>query len=567
MKKILLVLLVLLSIASCSYFKSNNNLISLIPYRQKDLYGYFDLNGKIIINPQFAYASTFNDGLALIKTTGNEGKYGYIEENGKFKINAAYKEATIFNEGIAFVVKENGAPTAINKDGESLFVLNDVESVQTFSEGLAAFSVSDSISAKWGFVDKEGKKTINAQFYEVGKFSNGKCAVKDKNGKWGYIDKNGKITINYQFENATEFINDKAVVYLNNKAGIIDEDGKYIINPQFEQMDIDNNKYLIRQDNKYGWCDSEGKIIINAQFESATIFGENKTTPVKSGDSYGYIDEEGKFVINPQFDLALSFNNSKAIVKSGETFGLIDEEGKYVVNPQFEEVSYDTMLTINTKGRIKSLSYCSVTSDYINTNNLTSILNFKNPENLNLNLGFSAIANKFGKTSSDFDYYNTIFYLISNKKIDANFSYSFGVSGQNLVEYDYNSYSNIITNNKPDYFTYSISLNNKAYDKSESICKIIESKLSNYKLTKKGFINNNYAAVYSSNDNKVVLEVANYRQINIYIVKNNYDLSSFINKIKNNKEESYTKNENNTNGGDIAVDTVSVSSPEEEYYD
>lgn len=72
MKKILLMIVPLL-LASCSFFKSSKD-IELIPYAQKEKYGYFDLEGKIVINPQFAYATAFREGIALVKATGDKGK-------------------------------------------------------------------------------------------------------------------------------------------------------------------------------------------------------------------------------------------------------------------------------------------------------------------------------------------------------------------------------------------------------------------------------------------------------------------------------------------------------------
>ena len=128
-----------LLLVGCSFFKSSKD-IELIPYTQKDKYGYFDLEGKIVINPQFAVATAFREDLALVKTTGENGKWGFIDKEGKFVINATYKDATVFQEGLAWVVSENTAPTAIDKKGEIKFTLKDAEQVRLFSEDLAAFS-------------------------------------------------------------------------------------------------------------------------------------------------------------------------------------------------------------------------------------------------------------------------------------------------------------------------------------------------------------------------------------------------------------------------------------------
>ena len=197
MKKITVLLVVLQLFASCSLFKSSNDL-ELIPFEQKGKYGYFDLEGKIVINPQFAFATAFREDLALVRLSGDDGKWGYIDKKGKFVINATYKDATVFQDGLAWVVTDNAAPSAIDKDGKIKFTLKQANDVKLFSEGLAGFSVKDTTNNEtWGFVDKSGISTVNPQFFDIGDYSESKCAVKNKEGKWGFIDKSGKIAQEY----------------------------------------------------------------------------------------------------------------------------------------------------------------------------------------------------------------------------------------------------------------------------------------------------------------------------------------------------------------------------------
>ncbi|QZY57530.1 WG repeat-containing protein [Crassaminicella profunda] len=44
---------------------------------------------------------------------------------------------------------------------------------------------------KYGFINKEGKLIIKAEYDKVRSFSEGLAPVKI-NGRWGYIDKNGE---------------------------------------------------------------------------------------------------------------------------------------------------------------------------------------------------------------------------------------------------------------------------------------------------------------------------------------------------------------------------------------
>lgn len=558
MRKILMILMSLF-LTGCSFFKSSKEL-DLIPFIQKEKYGYFDLEGKIIINPQFQFATTFREGLALVKTTGENGKWGYIDKDGKFVINATYKDATVFQEGIAWVVSENTAPTAIDRNGEIKFTLKDAEEVRLFSDDLAAYSKTDSTKTIWGFVDKSGKQIVNPQFEEVGNFNDGKCAVKNKEGKWGYIDKSGKIIINYQFDIAQKFMDGKAIVYLDDKAGVIDEEGKYIINPQFQYAFSDNDKYLIIQDEKTGWCDNKGKFIINPQFDSADIFGENELANVKSGDKFGYIDKNGKILINPQFDEASQFIGEVAIVKTGEKYGLIDKEGKYVVNPQFEEIGYDVFSYLNDD----SVKY-SVNSDYLDVDAILKVVNINNPEKLSFEDSFQVILNKLNKSIDDFSAYNEVNTVFENKPINNNANYSFGFMG-NVKEFNSYDYEYHVSNGNPTGFVYYINLLGKSYGKAESLQKSFEKKLNGYSLMKKGYINGIYTSVYKSNKNIVVTSSQYSSNAIFYILKPTFDISNYLNQIVENQKTTTNKDEEvASNNSEVAVDTVSVDTSA--YYD
>lgn len=523
MKKYLLLLFAAL-LSGCSFFKPTIE-VELIPFMQKDKYGYFDLKGKIAINPQYAYASAFRDGIALVKTTGDEGKWGYIDEKGKYVINPTYKNATTFQEGLAWVVTENSAPNAIDQNGEIKFTIKDAEQVRSFSNGLAAYSKADSTNVVWGFVDKSGSQVINPQFKNAGDFSDNKCAVQNKDGKWGYIDDSGKIIINYQFDSAYEFSEGKAIVYLDKKAGVIDKDGKYIVNPQFQYAYVDKDMYLIVQDDKAGWCDKEGKFIINPQFDNASLFGDNDLTNVESSDKYGFIDKEGKFIINPQFDAATQFFNDLALVKTGDKFGLIDKKGKYVVNPQFEEIGSDFY------GYLAGYSYkSSIQSDYLDTDKLLKIINVDAPEGLTFSDDFQTIMVKKNKTKSDFNAYETTHIILDKQAISNEASYSFAVMG-NAKEFSSYDYDYHITNQKPTGFVYLINLTGRVEGKSESIQKAFEKKLTNYALVKKGYVDNLYTSVFKNGKNIVVISSKDSSNPIIYVLNKDYDLAYYLNKI------------------------------------
>ena len=469
-----------MSFSSCNFFISGDiSELKLIPVKSGKEFQYIDKEGKIAINPQFSEATVFRNGLALVRSSGNEPKWGFITEDGKFSISATYKDATVFNDDLAWVVSENSAPTAINAKGEVKITLTDAQTVRIFKEGLAAYSVMDSAGIKWGFVGKEGKVKINPQFSSAGNFSNGKCAVSNKGGKWGYIDKEGKIVINNQFDGAGEFDKGKAVVNSGGKSGVIDENGKYLINPQFSDMTVDNDMFLFKQDGKWGWCDGEGEIIINAQFSEAYPFNNTDLAAVKSGENFGYIDKTGKIVINPQFDHAIPFNGTLALVSSSNKVGFIDKEGKYVINPQFDEISQDlVMYMLNGSSK-----YESVETDFFNVSAIATRINTASPEGLLLNDQMSQILTKLKKPENDLNLYGSEHLIFENQKITNDAALSFYILGNVSKEESNGWYSKRVFNPSatPTGFAYIISLTGNGYGKEKNVSDEIEKSLTSYK--------------------------------------------------------------------------------------
>lgn len=313
--------------------------LKIIPVRSGDYWGYIDHEGKFKINPQFKYAYSFNEDLALVMSSDN--KYGFVNSEGKYMINPSFKAALGFSEGLALVVRENTQLEYIDKEGKTKLTLApEIERAYSFMDGLAvAYS-----NGFFGYVDKEGKTAIPFKFNSAFKFSEGlaRVAIYDsvaREYKWGFIDKKGDLSINYQFTNASDFSNGLALIYNGKQYGYIDKEGKFVINPQFDNATAFQGDYaVIRQGELYGYIDKKGKIVINPQFKGADFFFNNDLATVLSTDGkYGFIDKEGKFSINPQFDYASRYYGSISIIKMAKKYGVIDTKGKIIVNPQFDE--------------------------------------------------------------------------------------------------------------------------------------------------------------------------------------------------------------------------------------
>lgn len=368
--------------------------IDLLPLKEGDGYHYFDTKGNEKISKKFSYAGVFREDLAIVKLIGHKEQYSFIDKKGEFAFKKTYRNVSVFSEGLAWVSPHNSFPTAIDEKGNEKFYIKNAEHAKVFKDGLAAYSVKDSIAEKWGFVDKTGKTVIQPQFEETGNFSEGLCAVKDENGNWSYIDKKGIAKIDKNFNSAFEFLNGKAIVsdLFEEKFGIIDVEGKFMVEPKLDSIVYDKRDFLIKKEGKWGWIDAAGKTIIEPKFEDTFPFGENDLAVVKLNGLYGFIDKTGVVKIDFQFKKAFPFMGEMAYVETkGSQYGsLIDQKGNVVVKNKFSGISEDLIAYLNNGNSL----YQMIQTDFFDIENILKNINLDSPEDLSFNDKISSITSK-----------------------------------------------------------------------------------------------------------------------------------------------------------------------------
>ncbi len=398
-----------------------------------------DSTGQLVIFPQFDDVTDFNDGFARVKIGD---KWGFMDSHGKMVIKPRFIEAQNFRDGLAQVKEEgrNGLRgwMFIDKRGKEIIhdyyhcrdwtgenIDSDSDTYQRgFSEGLAAIGFHSSWNsepAKWGFIDKEGAIVIKPQFDSVEDFSEGLAAVRignEETGKWGYINKKGDIVIIPIFKKAGSFFTssksfffDKIEAVVNDSIRI-DKQGERVPSDIYYPPRINENKYglhttglsmvldpilefgdayeridkaefhegyvsdgylLSRRSSLLGFYKVEEmtpcrrrmvifgtdrgglwskwgylrweNVVIEYQFDAADYFSEGLAA-VRIGDEitgkWGFINSDGKMIIKPQFDAAGYFSEGLAAVRIGDKaigkWGYINTDGKMIIKPQFDDV-------------------------------------------------------------------------------------------------------------------------------------------------------------------------------------------------------------------------------------
>lgn len=86
--------------------------------KYKNLYGFINEKGEVVIPCKYQYAENFSEGLASVQN--EKGLWGYIDKNGKIVINFKYKYATSFENNTARATTIDERHIKINKEGKEI---------------------------------------------------------------------------------------------------------------------------------------------------------------------------------------------------------------------------------------------------------------------------------------------------------------------------------------------------------------------------------------------------------------------------------------------------------------
>ena len=154
--------------------------------------GYVDLQGNVVIPPQYYSVQAFSDGLAAVReyvapavpieelSYGADlgGLWSYINTEGE-KVFGGYTAASIFKNGYAYVANEEGKYGYIDQQGE---VVVPMMYDAAFGAGDGLFSVGQNMGdqIRYGMVDADNNIVVPLEYDDISAFCNGVAyAIKD----------------------------------------------------------------------------------------------------------------------------------------------------------------------------------------------------------------------------------------------------------------------------------------------------------------------------------------------------------------------------------------------------
>ncbi len=211
--------------------------LGMMPFYYNDVddpkYGYMNLEGEVVIEPQFSYAELFSEeGLAAVRN--DEGKWGYIDVEGKLVIPEEYDYVLGFDEGLSNVQKDHD----------------------------------------YYYIDTKGIKVLD---FDGGSFSEGFTSTKNDEGKYACIDINGDLITDYIFDGPVSFENGYACGRVNGLYGCIDKTGNFIIKPSFDYLGEFTDFGIAaakEKDGLYGFIIIKGEWVIEPQFLDVCDFSD-----------------------------------------------------------------------------------------------------------------------------------------------------------------------------------------------------------------------------------------------------------------------------------------------------
>ncbi len=318
--------------------------LSLIPFRQGNVWGYADADKKIIIKPIYDQANFFYEGYASVK---KGEKFGYINKSGKVLIPFNYFIAKPFRYGyfdnparhktdtVLFAgasVRKDGYEICINTKGttmprcpainENTVIDNFAEntSVKTYSNIKANGNLYDKIVDDYNVINGDDNYYIAVKNNLYGVFNNKFSIVipfeysslkkltisnvdyllAEKKGKQGVLKGNGSAYIAVENAGVT-FVKSSSskeyfIILRGSTASIMDPYLTKVISGDYSDIvyDKEGGFVLTGTDKMKGYYFENTKLLINSKYTDVTpVKGGNLIWVITSAGKNGYVSSKG----------------------------------------------------------------------------------------------------------------------------------------------------------------------------------------------------------------------------------------------------------------------------------
>lgn len=272
---------------------------------------YMDRSGRTLWKGRFASTRPYSEGLAAFEAVGKppvrvlqngdftyadySGLMGYVDTTGKITISAQFADAGPFRGGLARVVLD-GYCHRLEPDG-----VREGTPTTGYPTSCGGAPENATATCRVGFIDRNGRFSIRAQFESARDFSEGRAAVRIQ-GRWGFIDKSGTTVIPATYDEAMPFSEGLAAVRLRNAWGFVNGNGAVVIPPQFDHVEVFSDSLsLVEKGGRQFYVDRKGRTVLSGGYLEATSFVHGLAAVRLDETRVTYINKSGRKIF--EYDL------------------------------------------------------------------------------------------------------------------------------------------------------------------------------------------------------------------------------------------------------------------------
>ncbi|KHF39139.1 hypothetical protein LQ50_17065 [Halalkalibacter okhensis] len=302
-------------------------------------WGYININGQFIIEPQFDEANEFQmNGLAIVSLNN---QYGLLDQTGQFFIPPIYDSILPFTDGRAIITDHEGYKV-INEGGHVL-TKKAYELIMPYVNQRAVFADTSNNQYRYGYLDELGKERIPAQFEIAYDFKDGKALVKIKENEFALIQLSGEVAHSFPYASMMGY-SEGLIAFsqaFGDKWGYVDEQGKVVIPPQYTYASpFKDGRAVINLsegiDNQYGLIDKNATLLLSPIYNDMISLGEQRVAIGKArddkqpfvGSTYGIATTAGGILTDFLYDSVGEYQDGLSPVTAGQYTFFIDLSGR-----------------------------------------------------------------------------------------------------------------------------------------------------------------------------------------------------------------------------------------------
>ncbi len=271
-----------------------SNLSKVFVVNKNGKYGFFKLNGKTILKPEYTSYSMAGNYISVTKDDETQ----LFDINGNLVGTNSYTKM-IETENPAYFIAED-------EEGNCSIISKDVKIDEKYNQITYAFDhyfIFSNRDGKTGVVNALTKEIEIEPEYDFIVLIEGTKSLQAIDGMKNLVDiysEDLRKTVTME-DGVVEHINEEySICYSENDMKYINASGQVV-----ENTEVFPNKklYATQQNGKWGFADSNEKIIVNCEYDIVTEFNEYGFAGIKKEGKWGVINEAGEVIVEPSYEL------------------------------------------------------------------------------------------------------------------------------------------------------------------------------------------------------------------------------------------------------------------------